>query len=177
MKLVIFLILILLRDQDPILPRIEGSDGERNSGSDNDSEDDIISESESETDSDDEVIDLPPDPEHEARMAVLRAENARLRAITEEQDAELAAMQIHLEGIREAITEMRVKRDQLRLQRERDLEELRGLGCFFWESMENLAELEELGLRIYDEDDMEAEASGGGADAGESEMSDGSLYQ
>ena len=145
MKLVIFLALILLRDQDPILPNIEGSDGEGNNSSD--SEKSLLTETESETDSDDELIDLPPDPEHEPRMAFLRAENARLLRITREQDAELFAMQIHLEGIREAIAEMHAKKDQLRLQRQRDLEELRGLGCFFWESMDNLADLEGLPFR------------------------------
>ena len=110
-------------DQNQRRPRAfrhpEGSDGEDLVDDDEDVDDD--DEDDDDDDSDDE--DVPPDPAHEARMAIYRAENARLVAELAEQDRALAEMQEETRLIQEAAARRREELNQLRAmraQRERE---------------------------------------------------------
>ena len=98
-------------------------------------------------------------------MAALREENDHLERICREQNYELYAMQFGIEELRAATAEMYAKRDALRAQRQRDLQELRGLGCHFWQSMDNLVELQELLFHDVAEDAAEGCVAGGVAQA------------
>ena len=114
-------------------------------------------------------------------MAALREENDHLERICREQNYELYAMQFGIEELRAATAEMYAKRDALRAQRQRDLQELRGLGCHFWQSMDNLMDFEELPFQNTDENAVEERAAGGVAgaappDGSDDSESDGSLY-
>ena len=76
---------------------------------------------------------------------------------------------------------MYAKRDALRAQRRRNMQELRGLGCHFWQSMDNLMDFQELPFHDVDEDAVEGCAAGGVAaaappDGSDGSTSDGSLY-
>ena len=103
-------------DQNQRRPRAfrhpEGSDGEDLVDDDEDIDDD----DEDDDDSDDE--DVPPDPAHEARMAVYRAENARLMAELAEQDRIIAEMAEETRLIQEATARRREELNQLRAARE-----------------------------------------------------------
>ena len=105
-------------DQNQRRPRAfrhpEGSDGEDLVDDDEDVDDD--DEDDDDDDSDDE--DVPPDPAHEARMAVYRAENARLMAELAEQDRIIAEMAEETRLIQEAAARRREELNQLRAARE-----------------------------------------------------------
>jgi len=106
----------------------ESSDGE---GEDlvNDNED--IDEEEEDEDSDelDEEIEIPPDPAHEARMAVLRAENAqRLLRQRVEEEENMLSREIELRNqIFEDLQRMEARHQELLAQRELSLQELAAL--------------------------------------------------
>ena len=74
------------------------------------------------TESEDEDLVIPPDPDHELRMALLRSENSRLQEIVRQQDIVLAEMAERTEEIRQATAQRQQELDMLRaarLERER----------------------------------------------------------
>ena len=74
------------------------------------------------TESEDEELVIPPDPDHEMRMALLRSENSRLQEIVRQQDIVLAEMALRTEEIRQATAQRQQELDMLRaarLERER----------------------------------------------------------
>ena len=94
MKAILILVLILLRNDDPIIPDNNGSDGENRRGEESDTSSDsnvswLTETDESDIDSDldsDDDFEVPRDLNHERRMAALREENARLEQICREQN-------------------------------------------------------------------------------------------
>ena len=113
-------------DNDRRRPRAlrqsEGSDGEDLV----DDDDDISDDDDSDEDSDDEELEIPDDPAHEARVAVLRAENALLMSIVDEQNQVLAEMDERTRQIQEATAQRREelnRRRAVREQQEKDAQE------------------------------------------------------
>ena len=103
-------------------PSENGGRRPREYGRPNDSEEDIsdISDddddyeySEGEDDSDDD-LEIPDDPEHEARMVLLRAENAALVEQSRQQEEVLAAMHERTEKMKQDIEQLKVKRAEWR---------------------------------------------------------------
>ena len=77
------------------------------------SDDDDVDEYSDEDDSDDD-LEIPDDPEHEARMVLLRAENAALVEQSRQQEEILAAMNERTEKLKQDIERMKVKRAEWR---------------------------------------------------------------
>ena len=64
-----------------------------------------IVDDDDEEDSDDESIDIPPDPEHEANMERLRAQNIMLRSVVAQQELVRKEMEERRQMLEEAINE------------------------------------------------------------------------
>ena len=77
------------------------------------SDDDDIDEFSDEDDSDDD-LEIPDNPEHEARMVLLRAENAALIEESRRQEEILAAMNENTEKLKQDIELMKAKRAEWR---------------------------------------------------------------
>ena len=77
------------------------------------SDDDDVDEYSDEDDSDDD-LEIPDDPEHEARMVLLRAENAALVEQSRQQEEILAAMNERTEKMKQDIEQLKVKRAEWR---------------------------------------------------------------
>ena len=107
------------------------SDDDDNPIVDDDTDEENEDSNESESDSD---LEIPPDPAHEQRMRALRAENAFLVHVTEQQDAVMEEMRLRVSEI-QAATE----------RRRRELEEFRALRRARVEEAEKKAEDEEPG--------------------------------
>ena len=107
------------------------SDDDDNPIIDDDTDEENEDSNESESDSD---LEIPPDPAHEQRMRALRAENAFLLHVTEQQDAVMEEMRLRVSEI-QAATE----------RRRRELEEFRELRRARVEEAEKKAEDEEPG--------------------------------
>ena len=107
------------------------SDDDDNPIRDDDTDEENEDSNESESDSD---LEIPPDPAHEQRMRALRAENAFLVHVTEQQDAVMEEMRLRVSEI-QAATE----------RRRRELEEFSELRRARVEEAEKKAEDEEQG--------------------------------
>ena len=110
-------------------PRAHGqSDGSDDEGNDIDDED-IDDYSEDEDDSEEE-FEIPDDPAHEARMAILRAENAALEEEAHQRNQVLADMQERTELMREHTARVREELDRLKaLGREREKDATNAAGA------------------------------------------------
>ena len=116
-------------------------------------------DSETESESEEEEYYIPSCPIHEAKMAELRADNVRMRAIIAQQEIEIEEMVRQTEEIRANIAALEARREELRIERERDLAELRELGMNFWDDADDLTELAKLGMNFWDDEDMEEEGN------------------
>ena len=76
-------------------------------------DDDVDEYSEGEDDSDDD-LEIPDDPEHEARMEILRAENAALVEQSRQQEEVLAAMHERTEKMKHDIEQLKIERARLK---------------------------------------------------------------
>ena len=110
-------------------PRAHGQpDGSDDGGGDIDDED-TDDYSEGEDDSDDE-LEIPDDPAHTARMAILRAENAALEEEAHQRNQILVDMQERTELMREHTARVREDVDRLKaLGREREREATNAAGA------------------------------------------------
>ena len=79
-----------------------------------DDDEDIDDDDEDDDDSDNEDIEIPPDPAHEARMAELRLENARVMEIVRQQDKVIEAMKKRTHDIIRATEAKRKELEELR---------------------------------------------------------------
>ena len=109
-------------DSDRRRPRAfglaDGSDGEGLDGDDGDDDDDDVGGSGGDGSSDEEEIEIPPDPSHEARMAILREQNAQLLAVVDAQEVVLSQMAERTREIQQATAQRQEELNQLRAARE-----------------------------------------------------------
>ena len=76
-----------------------------------DDDDDVYSEGEDDSDDD---LEIPDDPAHEARMQILRAENAALVEQSRQQEEVLAAMHERTEKMKHDIEQLKIERARLK---------------------------------------------------------------
>ena len=77
------------------------------------SDDDDDEYSEGEDDSDDD-LEIPDDPAHEARMQILRSENAALLEQSRQQEQVLAVMQERTEQMKHQIEQLKIEKARLK---------------------------------------------------------------
>ena len=76
-----------------------------------DDDDDVYSEGEDDSDDD---LEIPDDPAHEARMQILRSENAALLEQSRQQEQVLAVMQERTEQMKHDIEQLKIERARLK---------------------------------------------------------------